>query len=187
MGGARRAGFARAVSAGGALGTLLALGCATTHVVVEGGRLRDAQEGYSVALLAQPPWTPVSIEGTDLAYRGPGAVLMSFQSRCGRPQAAPQIMARHLVIGLPERQLRQAGPVAVGEWRGWSQVFDTLERGRAVRVKTVTIVAGRCTFDWVLSAREDFEKAQIVFDTWWQSFAYEPGSAETSQRQEART
>jgi hypothetical protein len=187
MGGARRAGFARAALAGGALGTLLALGCAGSDLVVEAGRLRHVREGYSVALLTQRPWTPVTIKGTELAYRGMGAVLMSFQARCGRPQARPQIMARNLVIGLPARQLRQAGPVTVGEWQGWSQVFDTLDHGVAVRVKTVTIVAGRCTFDWVLSARDDFEEAALAFDAWWQSFEYEPRGAESSQRKETGT
>ncbi|MDH3520267.1 MAG: hypothetical protein OEM49_07400 [Myxococcales bacterium] len=172
--------------AGGALSTLLTFGCAGSDLVVEGGRLRHPRQGYSVAIPSQPPWTRISADDIDLAYRAPGAAFMSLQSRCNRPLARPQVMARHLVIGLPERVVRQAGPVGVGEWPGWVQVFDTLHEGAAVRVKTVTIVAGRCTFDWVLSARAGFEQAEPSFDAWWQSFEYEPGEAAVGRREEPK-
>ena len=35
-------------------------------------------------------------------------ILVSIQSRCGEPLAHPQILARHLLIGLEARTLRQA-------------------------------------------------------------------------------
>jgi hypothetical protein len=83
-------------------------------------------------------------------------------------------MARHLVIGLPERTLRQAGPVAVGNWPGWTQTFDTLQEGTTVRVKTVTLTTNHCAIDWILTAAEGFEAAEPSFDRWWSSFRVDP-------------
>jgi hypothetical protein len=152
------------------------LGCASGALVVEDGRLRHARHGFSVALPERPPWERVSVDAA-AAFRTEGATRMSLQSRCGSPVADPRIMARHLVIGLPERTQRQSGPVSVGSWSGWFQVFDTLHDGVAVRVKTVTLVIERCTFDWILSARSGFEAAQLSFDAWWQSFEFDAAAA----------
>lgn len=184
MGGARRAGLARVALAGALLGSSLALGCAGETLVTRDGRLRSERDQFSVDTPARPPWTPISVDGALAAFRAPGPAFMSVQSRCGRPLASPQIMARHLEIGLPERMLRQSGPVGVGDWQGWSQVFDTLEEGAVVRLKTVTLVAGDCTFDWILSARAGFEDVEPSFDAWWRSFEYH-GPATRDGREEA--
>jgi hypothetical protein len=166
------------------LGLPLLLGCASGPFVVDGGRLVHPRHGFSVDVPERPPWEPVSLDAA-AAFRTDGSARMSLQSGCGRPVAEPRIMARHLVIGLPERTLRQAGPVYVGDWPGWFQVFDTLHDGSAVRVKTVTLVAERCTFDWILSARSGFETAEPSFDAWWRSFEF-AAAPEAEAGEEAR-
>jgi hypothetical protein len=184
MGGARGAGYARAALAATLLGLPLLIGCASGPYAVDGGRLVHARHGFSVSIPERPPWEPISLGGA-AAFRGEGSARMSLQSRCGRPVAAPHIMARHLVIGLPERTLRQSGPVSVDDWPGWYQVFDTLNGGTAVRVKTVTLVVEHCTFDWILSARSGFEAAEPSFDAWWRSFEFAADAAAGAE-EEAR-
>jgi hypothetical protein len=154
------------------LGIPLGVACATGSFESVEGRLHHRVHGYSLAEpeATRPPWKRVRVEGTAVAYRRPESVLMSLQSGCRRPLARPQVMARHLVIGLPDRTLRQAGPVAVGDWPGWTQTFDTLQEGTAVRVKTVTLTTNRCAIDWILTAAEGFEAAEPSFDRWWSSF-----------------
>jgi hypothetical protein len=174
----------RVALAGALLGLAFALGCAGDSLVVADGRLRSERDQFSVHTPERPPWKPISVDRALAAFRAPGPAFMSVQSRCGRPLASPQIMARHLEIGLPERMLRQSGPVGVGPWQGWSQIFDTLEEGAAVRLKTVTIVAGDCTFDWILSARAGFEDVEPSFDAWWRSFEYH-GPTAAEGREEA--
>lgn len=163
--------------AGVTLAMPLALACAGDPMTASNGRLRHQRDGYSVARPPDPPWTRISIKEAAVAYRAPGPAFMSLFSRCNRPVASPKIMARHLVIGLGERIERQAGPVQVGGLQGWSQIFDTQQDGSTTRVKTVTIVAGACTFDWLLSAKQGFEEAEPSFDAWWQSVVYEAPSA----------
>jgi len=154
------------------LGIPLCIGCATGSFESVDGRFHHRDQGYSLAEPepTQPPWKRVRLEGAVVAFRRPGPVLMSLQSGCRRPVAGPQVMARHLVIGLPERTLRQAGPVAVEDWPGWTQTFDTMQEGTTVRVKTVTLVAAGCAIDWVLTGAEGFEAAEPSFDRWWSSF-----------------
>ena len=93
---------------------------------------------------------------------------------CRRPVAPPSILARHLLIGVPDREQLGSEAVQVGPWAGWSQTFDTLQEGIAIRVKTVTIVAGRCAVDWILTSQWGFDEVEPSFDGWWQSFRYEP-------------
>ena len=153
------------------LGLVVATACASDLVAIDGG-YRHRRHDYTIGLPdgPGPPWKKVSVEGAVIAYRRRGSETMALQSRCGRPVAAPAVMARHLVIGLDERTLRQAGPVVLEGLDGWVQVFDTRQDGVVVRVKTVTVVAGGCTFDWTLAAAGSFEDAESAFDAWWQTF-----------------
>ena len=80
--------------------------------------------------------------------------------------------ARALLIGIDEKVLRQSGPVAVRDWQGWSQVLDVQEGARVLRLKTVTLVAEACSFDFVLVAGDDFEALETGFDAWWAGFQY---------------
>jgi hypothetical protein len=54
------------------------------------------------------------------------------------------------------------------------QTFDTLHDGTPVRVKTVSLVAGGCSFDWMLASAGGFAAAEPAFDAWWQSLALDP-------------
>lgn len=155
---------------------LLALGCAGDLVAVEGG-FRHRRHGYTFGTPGGR-WERIDVEGTVIAFRRSGSQTMSLQSRCGQPVADVAVMARQLVIGVSPRALRQAGPVLVDGRDGWTQTFDTLRDGVGVRVKTVTLVVGRCTLDWVLAAAGsgDFEGAERAFDAWWATFRIAPPS-----------
>jgi hypothetical protein len=150
-----------------------AAGCAGDLALGEEG-YRHRRHGYTVGV-PEPVWERVSIDGATLAFRR-GRETMSLQSRCGRPVATPAIMARQLVIGIGDRELHRAGPVTVDGREGWAQTFDARAEGGSVRVKTVTLVAGRCTFDWTLAGSADFAGAERSFDAWWQSFRLTPGA-----------
>lgn len=146
-------------------------GCAAAPLVAIDGGFRHAQHGYRIGLppSASPPWERARVEGSDLAYRHPGPVWMTLSSRCHVPISRPQILARHLRIGIPEHIVREAGPVEANGLPGWQQSFDATQDGTLVRIKTVTFVANDCAFDAVLSAREGegFEAAEPAFDVWW--------------------
>jgi hypothetical protein len=161
------------------------LSCATGGALEErNGRLHHRELGFAVASpvaltsasdgsYGSPRWERSRVDGAVLAYHRPGA-LMSLQATCGRPLAPPKILAWHLMIG-SKRTLRASGPVTVGLVEGWTLTFDTLQEGVAVRVKTVTLVYDRCSYDWILSAQRGFEASERSFDAWWQSF--EPDAA----------
>ena len=161
----------------GLLGALLiGAGCAGSPISrIEGG-FRHRRHDYTIAWPGGPgeAWQRVTLEGAALAFRRPGPEVVSLQSRCGRPVAAPVFMARHLVIGLPERTLVAAGPTQVDGRDAWTQTFDTVQKDASVRVKTVTLVAGGCCFDWILMSSGAFEPAEQAFDAWWGSFRLAP-------------
>lgn len=157
----------------GLLGALLiGAGCASSPMSQIEGGYRHRRHDYTIAKPGGPgeAWRLVSVEDAALAFRRPGPESMSLQSRCGRPVAAPVFMARHLVIGLPERTLVAAGPTQVDGRDAWTQTFDTVQGGVSVRVKTVTLVADGCSFDWILATAAAFEPAEQAFDAWWGSF-----------------
>jgi hypothetical protein len=167
-------------------------GCAEASPLVEiDGGYRNPHHGYWIGQppAANPPWERREIEGSLLAYhrvalaqrdageRGaPGAVYMTFSSRCGEPLAAPEYLARHLRIGIPPNVVRESGPIEIDGLAGWEQVFDADAPRGAVRVKTVTIAANGCALDWVLVARDtvEFEQAEPDFDAWWHTVSVEP-------------
>ena len=149
------------------LAVALGAGCAGDLALGEEG-YRHRRHGYTVGV-PEPAWERVNVAGATLAFHR-GRETMSLQSRCGRPVANPAVMARQLVIGIEDRRLRQAGPVTVDGRDGWTQTFDAGAEGGPVRVKTVTLVAGRCTFDWTLAGSKDFAASERAFDAWWQSF-----------------
>ncbi len=161
-GGTGRRGAGRALG-----GVLLLIACAGDLVAMDGGFLHR-RHGYVIGTPG-PPWVPAEVEDAVIAYRRPGPATMSLQSRCKGAVAEPAIMARHLRIGLPPHTLRQAGPLALAGHSAWSQTLDTLDGGVAVRLKTVTLVAGGCTLDWVLVSPRVFEEAEPDFDRWVES------------------
>jgi hypothetical protein len=125
-----------------------------------------------------PPWRRIEVEGADLVFSDPSngdRSSMSLLSECRPSEAHPGALARHLTIGVSDRQLESAGPVALAGDPGWSQTFVTRLDGVAVHVKAVTVVSPRCTFDWVLVMPGPFGGMELVFDRWWASFEFDPG------------
>src|SRR5262245_1015475 len=182
MGGARRAPRARATWAGMLLVPAL-WACASSPLEPFDGGWRNARHGYRIGNppASDPPWEADEVEGSLLAFRRPavhGEIRMTFSSRCGESLPSPQLLARHLRIGIPANVVRQSGAVELGELHGWQQVFDADADHGAVRVKTVTFPANGCALDWVLIGREasGFEEAERDFDAWWQTVVIEPQS-----------
>jgi hypothetical protein len=155
-----------------ALVAALAPGCAGPLSKQDGG-WRHARHGYTIER-PDAAWHRIDVEGAVLAFRRGAGQTISMQTRCGRPVASAELMARHLVIGFRDRELVAAGPVAIDGRGGWTQAFDTGSEGATVRVKTVTLVAGDCAFDWILAAREPIGSVEQDFDAWWQSFRLDP-------------
>jgi hypothetical protein len=152
----------------------LAAGC-VGPVQYTGNRYEHRDHGYSVPAPggAEGAWQRFEVEGATLAFRDPQADSMVVKSRCGRPVAGAQIMARHLLIGLPERDIVEARPVSIAGRSGWLQVIDTSNAGGRVRLKTVTLVAHACSFDLLLaSSAARFARLEPAFDAWWQGFRF---------------
>ena len=156
----------------------VALGLACT------GPLRETPEGFlherhgyrvGAPPAADASWKRVRVDGSVLAYRrevvSQPPVRMTLSSRCRVPLAEPELLARHLRIGVAEHVVRQSEAVEASPLSGWQQVFDVTQDGAVVRVKTVTLVGDTCAYDWVLTARDGagFEEAEPTFDAWWRS------------------
>ena len=175
----RRAWLAPRCACRAALGLsllLLPAACAR-DLVAEAGGWRSTRDGYRIGEPGEG-WERFDLEGAVLAFRRGGSETMSLQTRCGRPVASPAIMARHLMIGVPERTLRQAGPYPVAGRSGWTQTFDARLEERTVRIQTVTLVTAACAYDFLVVAAGDPEAALRDFEAWVSSFALsEPDSA----------
>lgn len=161
---------------------LAALACATSPVVVASGSdtYTHRRLGYEIGRPDVGPgrWSRFTHRGADLAFRQPlpegGTASMILMSECGRPQAGAGTLARQLLIGLGERTRVASGAVDLHGQTGWSQTFETVEEGQRIRVKSVTLISGKCTFDWVLVARGDFGETEAEFDHWWPTFVHAP-------------
>jgi hypothetical protein len=182
MGRDRRVRRARASWAGVAIAGLAIWSCAAGPFVETDAGFVHRRHGYRVSAPPQRdlPWRRVSVDGSDLAYERAGPVRMTLSSRCRVPLTRADVLARHLLIGVPHHTLRDAGAVSFDGLSGWQQVFDAVQDGALVRVKTVTLVSEGCVIDWVLSAREGrgFEAAEGDFEAWWHSLRVDTPEAE---------
>lgn len=166
-------GTARVAALVGALCAAWLVACAGGgDLVATNGRYQHRYEGFSVPdpAVADPAWRRIKMRRTQLAYEREGGARLSLYSECDRTPTTPQVLARSLLIGVESRVLRQSGPVAVGSWQGWSQIADVEEGGRVRRLKTVTLIAERCNYDFLLIAGDDFEALEPGFDAWWGGF-----------------
>ncbi len=153
------------------LGAATLAGCATQVVRADGG-FRDRDAGWTIGTPPGPDgyWRRDDLGGAQLAFRGGRGERISLAARCGGVPAPAWILARHLRIGVPEHRLRASGRLQVDGLEGWMQIFDARAEHGTVRVKTVTLAANPCTYDWVLAARDGFDSAEPLFDSWWSSF-----------------
>ena len=169
--GSLRASLAPRCACRAALGLALLLPSACVRdLVAEAGGWRSTRDGYRIGEPGEG-WERFDLEGAALAFRHGKSETISLQTRCGRPVASPEIMARHLMIGIPERTLRQAGPFQVAGRSGWTQIWDARLEERTVRVQTVTLVTTDCAYDFLVVAAGEPEMAQRDFVAWVESFA----------------
>jgi hypothetical protein len=156
---------------------LACLAVAST-VMLEGGRWHHRGLGYSIEAPAAG-WQPLQVEGADLAFRGPGGFTQSVSSRCDTPLAGPRTLARHLVVGLPDRSRLEARAVEGDGRPGWLQRYELKLDATTRRLTTVTVVMGRCVVDFVLVEPGAEPGSEAEFERWWGSFrwAAQPGSA----------
>jgi hypothetical protein len=165
-------------------------GCASGHGrFSDPGFYQNRELGYRIARPdtagsgGNPSWKRVSVKGAELAFRqigpepGHRPAMMVLISECGRGADSPSLIARQLLIGIHDRALPQGAPVALRGDPGWMQVFDTLQEGVMVRVKTISIRSDDCTFDWALVAPGPFRAAEDDFDAWWTSFERRKGDS----------
>jgi hypothetical protein len=157
-----------------------AVGCAGDLVVVTKGQrtvFRNRALDYHIDAPVgreEGRWVRVDVDGTDLAFRNDGAT-MTLLSRCRTKPGTPlMVLARHLVFGLGERDLRQAGPAQVDGLEAWTQTFDARREGKDVLIKTVTARRSDCVFDWVLVAPDPSAAREESFDRWWESWRSGP-------------
>src|SRR5262245_43661096 len=108
MGFASRAHRTRATWVIVLLAPLALRGCASSPLVEGDGGFRNVRHGYRLGLppAGDPPWRKVKIDGSLLAFARPGPIRMTLSSRCGVPLSRPDILARHLRIGIPEHVVR---------------------------------------------------------------------------------
>jgi hypothetical protein len=151
---------------------LLAAGCGHDPLVHWDDGHRHRVHGFALPPppSSDPPWHPIRVEGSDLAYQRGDGELMSLRASCKKPQAPPRIMAQHLRIGVGRHVVRSEGPVTHRGVLGWQQIFDVGDSAGAVRVQTVTLLDGPCTIDFLFSAREGYDDSAPDFDAWWQGF-----------------
>jgi hypothetical protein len=179
MRGVQRSGIPCGTLAGPLWIALLAIACAGDLAAIEGG-FEHRRHGYTIGFAPEDggAWRRVPVDDAVLSFRRVGtSAWMSLQSRCGVPLAPPQILARHLRVGVETAAVRSSVPIELDGWPGWSQVFDARDAEGEVRVKTVTVVARRCIVDWVLVARQRFSEVEPLFDAWWGTFRLVPEPA----------
>ena len=154
-----------------ALVGVLGAGCAGP-LVEEAGGWRHREQGWTIA---RPdgdgaPWRRIEVDGALLAFERPDREFLALQSRCGRPVASPDVMARHLLIGIRDREIVWSRPVEIDGHGGFEQRFRVGGGPVDVRVQTVTLVLDGCTLDWILAGAADDGSSEAAFDAWWQSF-----------------
>jgi hypothetical protein len=144
----------------------IVLGCAGGPTLRD-GVYRDRRQGWSIAA---PPadWTQVSVDGADLAFRGPDAASIAATSRCDVAVVALDVLARQLRAGLGAQEVLEERDVVVA---GRPARMQVLALPDGARVRAVTRAAAPCVQDFVLVALRDFAASAAVFDAWWATFA----------------
>jgi hypothetical protein len=152
------------------VGVLVCLACASTFRLEE-GRWRHGRLGYSIDAPA-PGWVPLEADGADLPFLGPGGATRSLSSRCHLSLAEPKILARHLVIGLPDRSRLEGRAVLVDGRPGWLQRYEVRLDASTRRLTSVTTVVRECVIDFVLVEPDAAPGSAQEFERWWGSFRW---------------
>jgi hypothetical protein len=158
----------------------------TTVVIVTavsgcaGRRIQDgiyrSEHGYRVAVPGAG-WIVVDDSPADLELRrADGRAGMLAAATC-RPRTTRQRyenLARHLLLGLRERETLEDGEASVGGHRGVHQIVEGRMRDsrERVRIESYTVKDGRCVYDLLYVAPPGvFESSRADFERFVGSFA----------------
>ena len=169
---------ARALGLAAALGVLAAAalgGCAGRRI--EGG-VFHSPKGYRVTLPGGA-WVVDDASDADLALRQRGApAAMLVNAECGRRPGArtPDVLARHLFIGVRERAVVERGAATVAGRPAARVVMEGRADagGSSARIEAYVVKGERCVYDLVYAAPPaGFEAWRADFRRLVESFATE--------------
>jgi hypothetical protein len=158
-----------------AIATALA-GCAGRRL--DNGVYRS-EHGYRVTVPG-PGWTVVERSRADLELRrADGRAGMLAAATCQRATARQRSadLARHLLLGLRDRETLEEQETSLAGWRGVHMVVEGRMRDSAerVRIASYTVKDGRCVYDLLYVAPPaSFESSRGDFERFVGSFAAEP-------------
>jgi hypothetical protein len=163
---------------------LLAPGCSGKFRFVDDGhtlRYRHRELGYEIAypsVLAEPDWSIVEVEQSDLFVRAGDGSAWALASNCRATRAGVETLAAELGRAIDGQPLAAGQRIRHAGLDGWAQRYARIESRRQIEIETVTLRGPRCTYDWILMtpSAARFEALEPRFEAWWQSF--EPGPGE---------
>lgn len=152
---------------------LLVAGCSADRI--ERGVFHSSK-GYRVSL---PPngWAVEPRGDADLELRrlvAPGGILADASCGGKAPRRSLELLARHLVFGLGEREVLEDGAILVAGRTGVRRVVRGRLDGTPVTVEAVVLKEGHCVYDFLYVAPVDaFEAGRADFRTFVESFSGE--------------
>ena len=155
-----------------------AVACASSGF--RSGIYTDDETGYSIPdpnLVSAAEgliWSRESVNGTDLAFRGPDDAFLAISSHCDATELSPAVLGRQLLVGLKDRKLSLREEFEFAGGKAFRQIVDAVDKaGDSVRTNTVTLVRAGCVVDWMLVAKGPMPEVEASFDRWWRAF--DPG------------
>ena len=112
----------------------------------------------------------MDVERAEFAFQDGRGGSMTMLREC-RGAARPALLARQLRIGIERSSdaVTDSHALELNGDPGWAQTFQVVEGGRELLVRTVTLSADLCAYDWVLVGAGEAER-DAAFDLWWSSF-----------------
>lgn len=149
-------------------------GCAGRRI--EGG-VYHAPHGYRVTLPGAHWRLADSEADLELRHRGAKAgMLVNAECRRELARRSPDLLLRHLVLGLRDRAVVERGPATVGGWPAVHAVLEGRMTGsdERVRIESYVVKGDRCVYDLVyVAAPAAFDTGRSDFHRLVQSFAME--------------
>ena len=152
----------------------LAVGCAGRRI--EDGLFRSPK-GYRVQLPG-PDWVAAASGRADLELRHPGGgAAMMVHAVCGpAARRPPDVLERHLLLGLRERRVLEHGPATVGGLPARHLLLDAVAPPdpTPVRIEVHVVIGPECVYDLVYAAAPDrFARHRPAYRRLVSSFATE--------------
>ena len=166
------------------LGRALALAAAALALGACGGKRIEngvfhAPSGYRVALPPDGAWRIVEESRADLELRhrtASAGMLVNGACEAGMARREPEVLARHLLMGLRDRQELERGEVPVNGRVASHRLLEgrMRESDERVRVETYTLKGERCVYDLLfVAAPAAFDAERGDFRRFVESFAGE--------------